>query len=127
MAAALLLFCGATINTVGEYKLPLKAVPPTDRAPSVGEQAHHVKLISPNVHIASAEQSAPNVDLILHNSVWAIEMTLLVVALLLIAIVAGRFFATLDCCRRGASRLQRLPLNLARQKAERTGRARKNE
>jgi len=134
MAAALWLFAGVTYNTIGDYKPPTPAIVAQPTSPTPVENSlgngNYQKLSAQNVVIASHEQlhELPNVDVILHDGVWFIEIGLIAVAALLILSVVLRFATAHDCWRRHTTKPQRLPLNLARQKAERgDAKARKNE
>jgi len=147
MAGVLWLFCGATINTLGEYKPPqptAESVPhPTSLLPPgaaepmsriVGDSSY-ADLTAENVVIGrqldAKARALPDVDTILHDGVWFIEVGIVSVALLLLATVAWRFATAHDCWRWRTMRPVRLALNLARQKGERASRTptahRKNE
>jgi uncharacterized membrane protein len=121
--SALWLFCGSTIDTIGEYKPPASTPPLPTQPSAVDATTNYHQLSAENVIIAGAQRmlaETPNVDALLHDGVWLIEVGLTSVALLLIAVVLCRFALAHDCWTMRSAKPVRIPLNLARQKAERS-------
>jgi hypothetical protein len=124
--AALLFFCGATIDTLGEYKVPPPVQPSEPVSPAYAHvEENYENLVSNNVVVKTTERAAAeaaHVNTILHDSVWMIEVVLMAFGLLLLTIVVYRFITSHE--RWQPVNKRQLALNLARQKTERS---RKND
>lgn len=124
MAAALWLFCGATIDTVGEWRPPPQEPRATDDNTLRSSQfastsaAFDVEQTStPGVRITV--EKPPDLTAMLHAGVWMFELFLIGCGVLLVGVLVFSYISTHERWRR--TPIVRLPLNRALQAQYRNG------
>jgi len=116
MAAALWLFAGVTIETVGEWKPP----PPLPTDSQSATTSPHGMLDITHVtarNVRLSVEQPPDIDRLLHDSVWGFELLLIGVAALILLIVVCGCITTHERWQSSGAQLQRLSLSRTAQRS----------